>query len=111
MWYFSAKGYSPEFLYLILFILGIANGYWAVFVTVASEQFGTNIRSTATTTIPNFVRGATVPVLIWWKYMSESMGIIQSSMIVGAVVIVLAVVAVFFLEESYDKDLDYLETD
>ena len=111
VWYFSAKGYSPEFLYLILFILGIANGYWAVFVTVASEQFGTNIRSTATTTIPNFVRGATVPVLIWWKYMSESMGIIQSSMIVGAVVIVLAVVAVFFLEESYDKDLDYLETD
>lgn len=111
VWYFSANGYTPEFLYLILFILGIANGYWAVFVTVASEQFGTNIRSTATTTIPNFVRGATVPVLIWWKYMSESMGIIQSSMIVGAVVIVLAVVAVFFLEESYDKDLDYLETD
>ena len=111
VWYFYANGYTPEFLYLILFILGIANGYWAVFVTVASEQFGTNIRSTATTTIPNFVRGATVPVLIWWKYMSESMGIIQSSMIVGAVVIVLAVVAVFFLEESYDKDLDYLETD
>jgi MFS family permease len=111
MWYFSANGYTPEFLYLILFILGIANGYWAVFVTVASEQFGTNIRSTATTTIPNFVRGATVPVLIWWKYMSESMGIIQSSMIVGAVVILLAVVAVFFLEESYGKDLDYIETD
>ncbi|PJA08427.1 MAG: MFS transporter [Flavobacteriales bacterium CG_4_10_14_0_2_um_filter_32_8] len=111
VWYFSASGYTPEFLYLILFILGIANGYWAVFVTVASEQFGTNIRSTATTTIPNFVRGATVPVLIWWKYMSESMGIIQSSMIVGATVIVLAIVAVFFLEESYGKDLDYLETE
>lgn len=111
IWYFSANGYSPEFFYLILFILGLANGYWAVFVTVASEQFGTNIRSTATTTIPNFVRGATVPVLIWWKYMSDGMGIIQSSIIVGATVIVLAIVAVYFLEESYGKDLDYLETD
>ena len=110
-WYFSASGYSPESIYLILFILGLANGYWAIFITVASEQFGTNIRSTATTTIPNFVRGATVPMLIWWKYMTDSMGLIQSSMIVGAVVIVLAVVAVFFLEESYGKDLDYLETD
>ncbi len=111
VWYFSAGGYTPELFYLILFILGLANGYWAVFVTVASEQFGTNIRSTATTTIPNFVRGATVPVLIWWKYMSDGMGIIQSSIIVGATVIVLAIVAVFFLEESYGKDLDYLETD
>lgn len=111
VWYFSASGYSVGLFYFIIFLLGLAQGYWAVFITVASEQFGTNIRSTATTTIPNFVRGATVPMLIWWKYMTDSMGLIQSSMIVGAVVIVLAVVAVFFLEESYGKDLDYLETD
>ncbi|MCX6297295.1 MAG: MFS transporter [Bacteroidetes bacterium] len=110
-WYFSASGYSPELFYFIIFLLGLAQGYWAVFITVASEQFGTNIRSTATTTIPNFVRGATVPMLMWWKYMTEGMGIIQSSMIVGAVVIILALIAVFFLEESYGKDLDYLETD
>ncbi len=109
VWYFSSGGESPELFYFIIFLLGIAQGYWAVFITVASEQFGTNIRSTATTTIPNFVRGATVPMLIWWKYMTEGMGLIQSSIIVGAVVIVLAVIAVFFLEESYDKDLDYLE--
>ncbi len=111
VWYFSASGYSPELFYFIIFLLGLAQGYWAVFITVASEQFGTNIRSTATTTIPNFVRGATVPMLIWWKYMTEGIGIIQSSMIVGSVVIVLAIIAVFFLEESYGKDLDYLETD
>lgn len=111
VWYFSASGYSSTQFYFIIFLLGIAQGYWAVFITVASEQFGTNIRSTATTTIPNFVRGATVPMLIWWKYMTEGMGLIQSSMIVGAVVIVLAILAVFFLEESYGKDLDYLETE
>lgn len=111
VWYFNAKESSPTVFYMIIFMLGLAQGYWAVFITVASEQFGTNIRSTATTTIPNFVRGATFPMTIWWQYMTEGMGIIQSSMIVGAVVIILAVIAVFFLEESYGKDLDYLETD
>ena len=111
IWYFSVRGCSPALFYGIIFLLGLAQGYWAVFITVASEQFGTNIRSTATTTIPNFVRGATVPMLIWWKYMTDGMGIIQSSMIVGIVVIVLAFIAVFFLEESYGKDLDYLEVD
>lgn len=111
VWYFNAKESSPTLFYIIIFLLGLAQGYWAVFITVASEQFGTNIRSTATTTIPNFVRGATFPMTIWWQYMTAGMGIIQSSMIVGAVVIVLAMIAVFFLEESYGKDLDYLETD
>lgn len=111
IWYFSARGYSPALFYFILFLLGLAQGYWAVFITVASEQFGTNIRSTVTTTVPNFVRGATVPMLIWWKYLTASIGIVQASMVVGVVVIVLSVIAVFFLEESYGKDLDYLETD
>ena len=111
VWYFSASGYSAPLFYFILFLLGLAQGYWAVFITVASEQFGTNIRSTVTTTVPNFVRGATVPMLMWWKYLTAGMGIIQASMIVGAVFIILAVIAVFFLEESYGKDLDYLETD
>ena len=86
-------------------------GYWAVFVTVASEQFGTNIRSTVTTTVPNFVRGSTVLLIIWWNYMTPAMGIVQSAMVVGGFVIALALVAVFFLEETYDKNLDYLEED
>lgn len=109
--YFSASDISAELFYFIIFLLGIAQGYWAVFITVASEQFGTNLRSTVTTTVPNFVRGATVPVIFLWQYMKEGMGILQSAAIVGAVVIVLAFVAVFFLEESYGKDLDYWEVD
>ncbi len=59
-WYFLAKGITLELFYTITFIFGLAMGYWGVFITVASEQFGTNIRSTVTTTVPNFVRGATV---------------------------------------------------
>jgi len=109
--FFSSSGISPQLFYLIIFIMGLAMGYWAVFVTVASEQFGTNIRSTVTTTVPNFVRGSTVLMIIWWNYMSVGIGILQSAMIVGAVVIPLAIVATFFLEETYGKDLDYMEVD
>jgi MFS family permease len=111
VWFFSAFGVSASIFYLIVFIMGLAMGYWAVFVTVASEQFGTNIRSTVTTTVPNFVRGMLVPMTLWWDYMAQSIGIWQSAIIVGSVVIVLAIISVFFLEESYGKDLDYIEAE
>ncbi|MES2591450.1 MAG: MFS transporter [Bacteroidota bacterium] len=110
-WYFSSTGISPGLFYVITFVLGLAMGYWGIFVTVASEQFGTNIRSTVTTTVPNFVRGAVVPMIIWWGYMSAGMGIVQSAIIVGVVVFLLAILAVFFLQESHGKDLDYIEVD
>jgi MFS transporter, putative metabolite:H+ symporter len=111
IWYFFSTGSSPETYYLITFVLGLAMGYWAVFITVASEQFGTNIRSTVTTTVPNFVRGATVLMTIFWTYLSTGMGILQSAVIVGAIILLMALFAVFFLEESYGKDLDYIEED
>jgi len=108
-WYFSASGSTPTTYYIISFVLGLAMGYWGIFVTVASEQFGTNIRSTVTTTVPNFVRGTLVGMTTWWGAMSVGMGIIQAAIIVGAVVLVIAFVAVFFLDETHDKDLDYTE--
>lgn len=111
VWYFMAAGASASYFYVIAFVLGIAMGYWGVFITVASEQFGTNIRSTVTTTIPNFVRGATVPMVVWWNYMAAGMGIVQSAIVVALVVLPVAAVSVFFLNETYGKNLDYLETD
>ncbi len=111
VWFFSAFGVSANIFYLIVFIMGLAMGYWAVFVTVASEQFGTNIRSTVTTTVPNFVRGMLVPMTLWWDYMAQYIGIWQSAIVVGSAVIVLAILSVFFLEESYGKDLDYIEAE
>ncbi len=108
-WYFVSNETTPTVFYFITFALGLAMGYWAVFITVASEQFGTNIRSTVTTTVPNFVRGATVLMTMWWTSMSPGMGILQSAIIVGIVVIPVALGAVFFLEESHGKNLDYVE--
>lgn len=109
--YFASTGISVQMFYFLIFVLGIAMGYWALFVTVASEQFGTNIRSTVTTTVPNFVRGTTVVMSIAWKSMSPDMGIINSAIVIGAIVIPLAIVAVLILEESHGKDLDYVELD
>jgi putative MFS transporter len=111
VWYFAAFETSPTTFYFITFALGLAMGYWAIFVTVASEQFGTNIRSTVTTTVPNFVRGATVLMTMWWVSMSTNMGIWEAAIVVGAVVIPLSLVAIFFLEESHGKNLDYIEED
>lgn len=107
--YLSAKGLSPEtFIWLSLF-LGFASGYWATFVTIASEQFGTNLRATVTTTVPNFVRGSVVAVTISFQFLKSEVGILQSAMIVGAVCLVIALIALSQLKETFNKDLDYVE--
>ncbi|HTM97727.1 MAG TPA: MFS transporter [Pedobacter sp.] len=107
--YLSANGLSPEtFIWLSLF-LGFASGYWATFVTIASEQFGTNLRATVTTTVPNFVRGSVVAVTISFQFLKGEVGILQSAMIVGAVCLIIAFVALSQLKETFSKDLDYVE--
>jgi putative MFS transporter len=107
--YLSANGLSPEtFIWLSLF-LGFASGYWATFVTIASEQFGTNLRATVTTTVPNFVRGSVVAVTISFQFLKGEVGILQSAMIVGAVCLIIALVALSQLKETFNKDLDYVE--
>lgn len=109
VWYFMSKGASPGMFYFVIFILGIAMGYWSIFVTVASEQFGTNIRSTVTTSVPNFVRGSAVLMLLVWEQLDSYMGIINAAIVVGLVVIVIALLALTNIEESYGKDIDYIE--
>jgi hypothetical protein len=91
--------------------LGAATGYWALFVTIASEQFGTNIRSTVTNTVPNFVRGAVVPITLSFKTLVPSVGIIYAALIVGTVCIVLAFAGILYVQESFSKDLNYYELD
>jgi MFS family permease len=111
VWYFMSQGVSANRFYFIIFVLGIAMGYWSIFVTVASEQFGTNIRSTVTTSVPNFVRGSAVLMLLAWQYLEPQMGIIHSAITVGCVALVLALIGVFYIEESYGKDIDYVEVE
>jgi hypothetical protein len=101
---------SASAFYFLCFAVGTATGYWALFVTIASEQFGTNIRATVTTTVPNFVRGAVVPITLSYKAIEATDGNIQAALILGIVCIGLAIVGTLCVKETFGKDLDYVET-
>ena len=95
--------------YFACCLMGISVGFWALFVTVASEQFGTNIRATVTTTVPNFVRGAVVPITLGFNFLKDDFGIINSAFIVGIICIGLALFSAIKLPETFGKDLNYIE--
>lgn len=103
--------YQPSLFefYTVCFFLGVAVGYWAVFVTTASEQFGTNLRATVTTTVPNFVRGSIVPVTWVFQWLKEPLGIIPAASFVGAALVLLSLMSLFALRESFATDLDFVE--
>jgi putative MFS transporter len=109
--YLYTSEVSPVMFYFICAFLGIASGYWAVFVTIASEQFGTNIRSTVTTTVPNFVRGSLVLLTLVLNIFRKDFGVdlITSCLIVGIIAVGTAFIALHYLDETYGKDLDYVE--
>ncbi len=107
----NASGISLSQFYGLCFALGVAVGYWAIFVINSAEQFGTNIRATATTTTPNFVRGAVPLMTTSYLYLSkgEGLGALKSAMIVGLVCVAIAFGALLVLRETFGKDLDYIE--
>jgi putative MFS transporter len=104
-------GASTTLFYAACFLIGYAGGFWALFVTVAAEQFGTNLRSTVATTAPNFARGATVIILPVFQYLKAipSLGIVGSAGIIGAVLLFLAFFSASTLPETYGKDLNFIE--
>lgn len=107
--YLLARGRSSGTFYLIILLLGFGMGYWTVFVTIAAEQFGTNIRATVATTVPNFIRGSLVPIALAFNMLKPHTGILASAAIVGAVCLAAALWALRGLDETYGKDLDYIE--
>ncbi|MDI1353343.1 MAG: MFS transporter [bacterium] len=114
--YFKLAIISEVYYYTIITVIGFATGYWAVFMSTAAELFGTNIRATATTTAPNFVRGSVIFLAFLFKFFqnfvftNEGTSNAQNAAIaVGFVVAVLAAIAWFNLKETFHKDLNYLE--
>ncbi len=110
--YFVSFGLSASMFYFILFLLGVAQGYWAVFITTASEQFGTNLRATVTTTVPNFVRGSVVLMTLFFRYLKSDdvIGMQYAGYLIGSIVMLLAFLSVYKMDETYHKDLDYVES-
>lgn len=97
---------TAKFLYIVL---GTFAGYWAIFVTIAAEQFGTNIRATMATSIPNFVRASVIPITAAITLLKPSIGLKSASIMVLLVVTGLALVSITKLEETFFRDLDYVE--
>ena len=112
--YFSSLNNSDSMMYFICGLLGFSSGFWAIFVTMGAEQFGTNLRATAATTIPNMVRGA-LPLMNLmflelfqqtWKW-----NLIKSGIVTGIIVMIIAIIAAFFTEETFRKKMNFVETD
>jgi MFS family permease len=108
--YFLLRNSPPEFFYTTLFILGIPmGGLWAVFITTTSEQFGTNLRATVTTSAPNFVRGSTILITFLLGLFSHMVGLLASGILVGILFLGTSLLASLFLQETYGRELDYVE--
>ena len=107
---FFGKGMTATTYYFFCFLLGTGTGYWAIFVTIAAEQFGTNIRSTAANTIPNFVRGSVnVIMLLFSLLLASQLSVGISAFLIGAFFIGLAFYSLSQLKETFGKELDYIE--
>jgi predicted MFS family arabinose efflux permease len=109
--FFMQDGGSVNNMYAICALLGFGTGFWAIFVTMAAEQFGTNLRATAATTVPNMVRGSLPLVTILYEALKSSEGRVQAAAITGVIVMLIAVLSAVFTEETFGKDLNFLETE
>jgi MFS family permease len=89
--------------------IGLGCGFWAMFITVAAEQFGTNLRSTATTSIPNMVRGTVPLLLLGFDYMKQSTTVIHSAAVLALITFALGIYATLTIKETHNRDMDFLE--
>jgi MFS family permease len=110
VFYFLQKDGSADNMYLICAALGFSTGFWAIFVTIAAEQFGTNLRATAATTVPNMVRGALPLIILLFKYLRESTDYVTGGIITAIIIMVITLVAAWFTKETFSKDLKYVES-
>ena len=110
VWFFNLKGANVSELYMASALLGFGTGFWAMFVTMAAEQFGTNIRATVATTVPNMVRGSLTLVSLLFTWLQLQTGnYLSAGWITGIVVMLIGITSVFLSDETYHKDLDYIE--
>ena len=108
--YFTMTGVPAWLFYTLIFIMGIPmGGLWAIFISVSSELFGTNIRATVTTTVSNFVRGAVVLITLLLDKTSPIIGLWTAGFAIGIFFLGLSLYSIFRTEETYGKDLDYNE--
>ncbi|MDI9873529.1 MFS transporter [Flectobacillus rivi] len=109
IYYLYAGMNSAQELYTVCVFAGFSVGYWAMFVTIGAEQFGTNLRATAATTVPNMVRGTVIGMTSLYSGLKPSLDVFNAAAIVGIICFVLAFYSILTIPETHNKDLDYLE--
>ncbi len=107
--YLNSTGLTSKHFVWLCFFMGCAVGYWTTFITIAAEQFGTNIRATVATTVPNFIRGSLIPINLAFVAFKDHYGMITSGYIMMAILTIIAFLAVSQLKETFGKDLNYVE--
>ncbi len=111
--YLNSFGISKSTFYLLCMAMGFSVGYWVIFVTIAAEQFGTNIRATVTTTVPNFVRGSLPLIIVMYQFFRDktfSGNILYAGMIMGVILAAISFLALWKMKETFKEDLNYTET-
>ena len=112
LFFYSSFNNNDTSMYFICGMLGFSIGFWAIFVTMGSEQFGTKLRATAATTSPNMVSGALPLInLMFLNLFQQNLGwsLIQSGIITGVIIMSITLIAFYFTEETFHKDLDFVE--
>lgn len=106
----NLQGMQANTFYLLTLVIGFFIGYWAVFVSTAAEQFGTNLRATVATTAPNFVRGSVVPITLLFETLKVQIGVLPSAQVVCVLTCALALFSLRSLPETFAIDLNFIET-
>ena len=110
--FFSPLNSNDSTMYIICAALGFSTGFWAIFVTMGAEQFGTNLRATAATTIPNMVRGSLYGLNFIFKFLFQDKlhwGIVQAGIVTGIIAMAIALFSAYKTKETFHKDLNYVE--
>ncbi len=100
---------TASHLYFVAMVLGLGIGYWAMFVTIGAEQFGTNLRATAATTIPNMVRGTVIAMTTLYGVFKGSFSVIDAGALVGVICFIIGFYSILTIPETHGRDLDFYE--
>ncbi|MFI4955446.1 MAG: MFS transporter, partial [Gammaproteobacteria bacterium] len=105
----SSSGYSAYNYYCGIFFLGIGTGLWALTVTTTAEQFGTDIRATVTTSVPNFVRVMVIPLTMAFQFLQTYFSVQYAALIIICMTLVFALIVLYSLNETFYRNLDFYE--
>jgi hypothetical protein len=109
LFFFGLYNKSDTMLYFTCALLGFGTGFWAIFVTMAAEQFGTNLRATAATTVPNMVRGLLIVITLLFQSFQTFTSYVNAGLLTGIVAMIVGVSSAVFSKETFGKDLNYVE--